>query len=153
MVGVIWGNYFKSITSDVLKVSDLISNGQIVGNYIASCSADGFDLTNSEHTIVTNNVINGGGGSGVGIQFSGGNKCVISNNQILNMDGDGIDMGTSDECIVNSNVVFSSGGYGIDIPGAGAVENIVTSNMLSGNTSGGLNDGGTSTTAANNITT
>jgi parallel beta-helix repeat protein len=146
-------NTFSAITGDVIKVEDLISEGRIYSNYLLNCGADGFDLGGTENTVIMGNYIDGTTGSTVGIKLEGAVWCIVSSNQVKSFGGDGIDLGASDECVLNGNILYNNGGYGIDIPGATAVENLVTSNVFSGNSSGGLNDAGTSTTKANNITT
>ena len=64
----------------------------------------------------------------------------------------GIYLDASDDNIISGNRITVCGQYGINISNSTCDKNIVTSNQLLGNTVGALNDSGTSTTVANNIT-
>lgn len=121
--------------------------------------SDGIIITNSgaslTYIVVSGNVIDtvaAATGSHNCIFVTGSARCVITNNVCVAADGNGIALTTTDHCVVDGNIATGNTGYGVTITDAGSDKNIVTSNSLVGNTAGGLNDSGTSTTAANNIT-
>lgn len=116
-------------------------------------AATGFMATGINRIALRTPDIAGNGNHG--IEFSANcNYNQIYSGSLEDNTSDGISLtATSDNNIVNGVVATGNGGYGVDIAAATCDKNIVTSNQLGGNTTGGLNDSGTSTTAANNILT
>lgn len=117
---------------------------RVLNNYIYNADK-GIDVGGDYH-VISNNVVDS---CNTGIDIADGNN-IVSSNIVRSCDADGIYV-NGNENIISNNQLSANGAYGINI-NAGT-ENIIIGNMMFNNTSGGLNNGGTSTNDTANITT
>jgi len=125
-------------------------------NKIASGGVAGIGTWDILHSIIEGNLIDQRGRD-YGIYFGGAQYVSVIGNVIRKAAWSGIffevEARASSYNIITGNVICDNGGYGIDINASTFEKNIVTSNQLRNNTAGAINDLGTGTIVANNITT
>ena len=126
--------------------------GIISSNVIDNCDV-GISIIRYAYCIINGNLVRDNSINGI----ETGSNCtfnVFSNNICVDNGGDGIQIQLGgDNQTMNSNVCTGNGGYGIAISNVGNEDNIILGNMLSGNTTGPINDVGTNTQLAHNMTT
>ena len=148
--------------------------------YIFDCADDSIFISGSPKTIVTNcHILNS---DKVGVKMTGAaTYSIITNNIIADHSDDGIYMDDQDDCIIEGNILEGNGsaatedgihvydcedcifignrvrgsaGYGLSLDAAATVADraCIVGNILTNNTTGALDDNGTNTTTAGNIT-
>lgn len=149
------GNTCNNNGSGGLVLNALGTTGfgnSIIGNKCVGNKSTGLTISNTSHYTASDNVCAQNGVNGISCEKN--NFCVIKGNQCFSNGDSGIKTfvttNISSRCVIDSNVCYNNTTYGILIA-AGCVKNIVTSNIIYSNGTN-LQDSGTSTTAANNIT-
>jgi len=92
------------------------------------------------------------GGSQHGIYLIGAYNCAVTGNVVSGYSGDGIRVYSEDFNVLTGNRCTGNGGYGINVSSAYADRTFVHGNELLGNGAGALNNVGTGTDLADNIT-
>ena len=160
---VISGNNCSDNDWTGIRVAGSSIGNTVVGNVCNDNIWSGIHIYDySDYCTVTGNTCTINGIHGVYIDRS--NHCSITGNICVGNTGDGINVygisavDTANYNIVNSNVCYNNGGDGVEIDGdfSGghnyAVSNIVTDNQLAGNAGLSLNNDGTTTLIADNVT-
>lgn len=133
-------------------------NCVISGNQCNSGTLMGMDFLSSDRNVISGNRCN----TNVkhGMIFDSSNNNIIEGNQCNDNDSadtttfSGIFLDAScDNNIISSNRCSGNDNYGINISASTNDKTLAHGNHLLGNTTGALNDGGTNTTSADNITT
>ena len=149
-----------SITGNQMTVTGTVAAIALTGarcratdNTIYTTASAGVTVQ-GENCLVSGNIIKPTGGESVVVGASGsdtaGLRSVIANNRMIG--------GThgvrvyADNASVAGNSVSGAQFFGVNVA-AGALAAFLTGNYLTGNGSGAVNDAGTGTTLANNITT
>ncbi len=126
------------------------SNSTVAFNVFVNVNGGCILFANSsDHCTVIGNVIRGG--TGYGIYLNDVAFIVVSSNSIKNNDGSAITLFSSPYCIINANDCLENGDHGIDIK-SGCSQTIVTGNVSILNTTSQIEDAGSNTTIAHNVT-
>lgn len=114
-------------------------------------TGDGINVTGCTKCLFS---VEATGNGGQGIQFvSGSDLNFVERSLITNNTSDGLELtATCDRNIITANVFRSNGAYGVDIAASTCDKNLIHGNQFLTNTSGTINDSGTSTTSADNVT-
>ena len=177
---IITNNIFNACPSDGLVSSATDTMNIISNNILIDCGRNGIQI-GGDNAIVSNNISISNGHSGIFV--SGGDNVNVSGNICNDNVRNGINMSSSNNCIINGNVCngndsanttsFSgifigancdnniiasnrcsgNDNYGINISASTNDKTLAHGNHLLGNTTGALNDAGTNTTSADNVTT
>jgi parallel beta-helix repeat protein len=129
----------------------------ITGNIVILCGKRGIELADTQESAVTGNVCKANTFSGISVR-SGSHKNTITGNECSNNDSgststySGIFVDASDNNTITGNNCHNNKNYGIDISNATSDKNVVVSNICLSNTNGQVNDAGTGTENAHNIT-
>jgi len=94
----------------------------------------------------------GNTGNQHGFYLNAAIDCVLSNCVFQGYTNDGIRLLNSDNNIVANNRCLGNGGYGINVSDAASDKTLVHGNICLGNTTGAINNLGTGTVLADNIT-
>jgi len=124
--------------------------------WINQTRGDGISISNSNNTIIKENVFEesgqSGSGHGISIDPVGGSSMhsFILRNHISNVQGDGIRMlsGIVDDAVIKQNEIHGSTGYGINLMGGNDV--MIVDNRFANNALGDINDSGINTAKINN---
>jgi len=95
----------------------------------------------------------GNAGNQHGFYLNAAIDCVLSNCVFQGYTNDGIRLLNSDNNIVANNRCLGNGGYGINVSDAASDKTLVHGNICLGNTTGAINNAGTNSVLADNITT
>jgi parallel beta-helix repeat protein len=138
------------------------NNNTITGNTCESNGEYGIQvLSGSRYNTVTGNTCESNGGHGISISDSHSNvvtgNVALNNSQSIAGFYDGINLYLADYNVITSNRCTDNQGvktqrYGVNISNAACDKNLVVANVLIGNLTGSLNDAGTGTVSASNIT-
>jgi len=129
----------------------------ISNNSSPGCGYDGFVFYSCKNCDIHGNTSENNNQSG--FEFYGsseynsirGNKAINNSGDGLLLTGDGLE-GYASYNSISENIAEGNGEHGIDIANAGSSKNILIANELRNNSSGGINDSGTNTETAHNIT-
>lgn len=125
-----------------------INDCNVVG---CNFSAGGYGISvNGYRNAVVGNVCYGG--SYQGIYLVSAYDCVVDGNSVNGYGGSGIYVYSEDYNVISNNRCTGNAGYGINIASSYADRTFVHGNELLGNTTGALNNLGTGTDLADNIT-
>jgi len=124
----------------------------ISGLFIFNSAVDGIRFVGCSSIVGVGMFVVTSGGDG--IEFVSGNTDVVLEGSASNSNaGDGIQMtATTDYCKLIGCIARDNGAYGIDIQNANCDKNTITNCTTNGNSTGDINDTGTGTVAANNVT-
>jgi len=177
---LIHGNIFENnkFNSNIFILGS--SNYNTISNNLSSnCESNGLNLQGSNCIVINNNFSNSSNGNGIymvgsnkaliannqinhnclcGIRMSQCNDVIISGNMIYDNDQtglvnwDGILLFECDYCIITGNSCRSNRRYEINISDAGSDLNLVHGNICVDGHLGAINDAGTGTVLADNIT-
>jgi len=109
----------------------------------------GIALSTTRGTVTGNTCY---GGSQKGIYLGSAYHTVVCGNAVNGYSSDGINVYSEDYNVISDNRCTGNGGYGINISSSYADRTFVHGNELLGNTKGALNNAGTNTDLADNIT-
>ncbi len=131
-------------------------NSIISNNIIQSCLYG--ILLNGDKNIITSNQCYSNTRHGISFESASHDNIISSNECIDNDVGDtgtysGISLNQCDRNIISNNRCSGNDNYGIELDDEFSDDNIVEGNILIGNTAGAINDLGTNTQIAHNITT
>lgn len=157
-IRAIYAYYLKIINNSVVDPefiysAERLSRTTIIGNYV-SCSAsitNAIYIKESNGTKIIGNTLKGLE-AGYGVVLEDNARLVMIGNSIRIFGNDGLKLIASDSSIINGNCIDNNGGWGINISNATCDKNIVISNYVLANTSGQIQDNGTNTEVAHNIT-
>ena len=103
--------------------------------------------------VITGNVINRTHDTLPGIDLTGADNNVVSNNLIQNAGTDGILLAAdADANVITGNRITGSGGYGVNISASTVDDTILSQNSLAGNTTAAFQDLGTNSQIGLNVT-
>mgnify|MGYP001612989707 CR=1 FL=1 len=134
-----------------------ISEQAIVGNVCNSNTQSGIELSLVNDSVVSDNVCNSN--TQHGISFTTCLRNVVSGNASSENDSaasasyDGIFLNASDRNVINGNQFWANGRYGVNVSNATCDVNLVSDNHVFANTTGQINNVGTGTVTADNVTT
>jgi len=146
LIEKLWGGLGVGGTIRVLNNSSAI----IVSNSIFTSGGLAIDWINSSSSIVSHCYISNQ--ISHGIYLVGMINSVVIGCIVTNCGGDGVYLSASDTNIISSCRCRNNTGWGVNIFNATCDQNLVHGNILVNNTAGSLQDNGTGTVAADNIT-
>lgn len=144
---VIADNIFKSQTSFGIWLQS--AQCTVTNNVFNDPGSTGIHMVFAVRSIIQGNHFFSCGGHGVALDSLSSN-CIISGNSFQSGAIDGISC-SGDKCVLNANQSNSNADDGIDVE-ATSDRIIITNNLLLSNSGSNLENTGTNTVAANNIT-
>lgn len=127
-----------------------VISGNTIWNDTALVSGDGIRVVYSDWVSVVGNSMYSKTGSGISLVES--DNDVVTGNTAFYSAVDGILVDDSNFCTITANNFTGNTNYGINLSNSTSDNNVVTGNVCRLNVAGQINDGGTGTQIAHNIT-